>query len=112
MTWALYAEGTGLHRPPHNYGAPPHVRLTCAFLRCADTQPVPTAHGEVAHMASAATAPPPGNLKRIVAASLVGATIEWYDNCTPTSLPPRRDQCADRARTPAGRLPQPSCTGR
>ena len=32
-------------------------------------------------MASAPTAPPPqGNLKRIVAASLIGTTIEWYDN--------------------------------
>jgi hypothetical protein len=32
-------------------------------------------------MASAASAPPtPGNLKRIVAASLIGTTIEWYDN--------------------------------
>ncbi|QNS07775.1 MFS transporter [Streptomyces xanthii] len=31
-------------------------------------------------MASAATAPPnPGHLKRIVAASLIGTTIEWYD---------------------------------
>ncbi|MFE3826810.1 MFS transporter [Streptomyces sp. NPDC059092] len=31
-------------------------------------------------MASAATAPPtPNNLKRIVAASLIGTTIEWYD---------------------------------
>lgn len=31
-------------------------------------------------MASAATAPPPPtNLKRIVAASLIGTTIEWYD---------------------------------
>lgn len=31
-------------------------------------------------MASAATAPPtPTNLKRIVAASLIGTTIEWYD---------------------------------
>ncbi|CAL9637397.1 MFS transporter [Streptomyces sp. Tu 3180] len=31
-------------------------------------------------MASPATAPPPpGNLKRIVAASLIGTTIEWYD---------------------------------
>ncbi|MFM9371978.1 MFS transporter [Streptomyces sp. Da 82-17] len=31
-------------------------------------------------MASAATAPPtPSNLKRIVAASLIGTTIEWYD---------------------------------
>ena len=31
-------------------------------------------------MASATTAPPPpGNLKRIVAASLIGTTIEWYD---------------------------------
>ncbi|MFD7409725.1 hypothetical protein ACFV7R_45680 [Streptomyces sp. NPDC059866] len=32
-------------------------------------------------MASAASPPPtPGNLKRIVAASLIGTTIEWYDN--------------------------------
>lgn len=31
-------------------------------------------------MASAATAPPPpASLKRIVAASLIGTTIEWYD---------------------------------
>ena len=31
-------------------------------------------------MASAASAPPPtANLKRIVAASLIGTTIEWYD---------------------------------
>jgi hypothetical protein len=43
--------------------------------------PVPTAHEEVAHMASAP--PTPDNLKRIVAASLIGTTIdtvEWYDN--------------------------------
>ncbi|MER5835082.1 hypothetical protein ABT116_30670 [Streptomyces sp. NPDC002130] len=39
--------------------------------------PVPIAHEEVAPMASEATAPPPrGNLKRIVAASLIGTTIE------------------------------------
>ncbi|MFC9244963.1 hypothetical protein ACFT7S_13265 [Streptomyces sp. NPDC057136] len=32
-------------------------------------------------MAAPATAPPaPSNLRRIVAASLVGTTIEWYDN--------------------------------
>jgi hypothetical protein len=32
-------------------------------------------------MAAATTAPtPPGSLKRIVAASLIGTTIEWYDN--------------------------------
>ena len=32
-------------------------------------------------MASGTTAPPsPGNLRRIVAASLIGTTIEWYDN--------------------------------
>ncbi|MEW1872778.1 hypothetical protein AB0420_32600 [Streptomyces caelestis] len=31
-------------------------------------------------MSSPATAPPaPNNLKRIVAASLIGTTIEWYD---------------------------------
>ncbi|WP_328727585.1 hypothetical protein [Streptomyces sp. NBC_00259] len=32
-------------------------------------------------MAAPATAPPaPSSLKRIVAASLIGTTIEWYDN--------------------------------
>lgn len=32
-------------------------------------------------MASAASAPPTSaNLKRIVAPSLIGTTIEWYDN--------------------------------
>lgn len=32
-------------------------------------------------MAAARTTPtPPGSLKRIVAASLIGTTIEWYDN--------------------------------
>ena len=37
-------------------------------------------------MASAATAPPPpASLKRIVAASLIGTTIEWYDNSSDQS---------------------------
>ena len=40
-------------------------------------------------MASAASAPPqptsPGSLKRIVAASLIGTTIEWYDNSSDQS---------------------------
>ncbi len=32
-------------------------------------------------MAAATPSPtPPGSLKRIVAASLIGTTIEWYDN--------------------------------
>ncbi len=32
-------------------------------------------------MSSPATVPPaPASLKRIVAASLIGTTIEWYDN--------------------------------
>jgi hypothetical protein len=36
---------------------------------------------EVVPMSSPATAPPPpASLKRIVAASLIGTTIEWYDN--------------------------------
>nr|WSW48613.1 hypothetical protein OG296_01740 [Streptomyces sp. NBC_01001] len=36
---------------------------------------------EVVFMASPETAPPTaGSIKRIVAASLVGTTIEWYDN--------------------------------
>ncbi|MFD6133652.1 hypothetical protein ACIPPN_29595 [Streptomyces diastaticus] len=30
--------------------------------------------------APAASPPTPSNLKRIVGASLVGTTIEWYDN--------------------------------
>ncbi|MFJ2172726.1 hypothetical protein ACIOHE_07455 [Streptomyces sp. NPDC087851] len=37
-------------------------------------------------MASAAPAPPtPANLKRIVAASRIGTTIEWYDNSSDQS---------------------------
>ncbi|MYW69435.1 MFS transporter [Streptomyces sp. SID8379] len=44
---------------------------------------VPPPRLEVVHMASAASAPPtptaPSHLKRIVAASLIGTTIEWYD---------------------------------
>ncbi|WP_172638769.1 hypothetical protein [Streptomyces tailanensis] len=43
-------------------------------------EPVPTAHKEAAHLASAATAPPtPNNLKRVVTVSLIGTTIEWCD---------------------------------
>ncbi|GCB52289.1 hypothetical protein SNL152K_9645 [Streptomyces sp. NL15-2K] len=42
---------------------------------------VPVDRQEVVPMSSPATAPPaPSNLKRIVAASLIGTTIEWYDN--------------------------------
>jgi metabolite-proton symporter len=41
---------------------------------------VPVERQEVVPMSSPATAPPaPSNLKRIVAASLIGTTIEWYD---------------------------------
>ncbi|OOQ54834.1 MFS transporter [Streptomyces antibioticus] len=41
---------------------------------------VPVTPQEVVPMSSPATAPPaPNNLKRIVAASLIGTTIEWYD---------------------------------
>ncbi|MFD4730276.1 hypothetical protein ACFWOY_06375 [Streptomyces sp. NPDC058423] len=37
-------------------------------------------------MAAPATAPPaPNSLKRIVAASLIGTTIEWYDNSSDQS---------------------------
>ncbi|MFF4748088.1 hypothetical protein [Streptomyces sp. NPDC001268] len=37
-------------------------------------------------MAASATAPPePSNLRRIVAASLIGTTIEWYDNSSDRS---------------------------
>ncbi|GGR37283.1 hypothetical protein GCM10010282_32390 [Streptomyces roseolus] len=42
---------------------------------------VPVACSEVVHMAAATHAPTsPGSIKRIVAASLIGTTIEWYDN--------------------------------
>jgi metabolite-proton symporter len=41
---------------------------------------VPVERQEVVPMSSPAAAPPaPNNLKRIVAASLIGTTIEWYD---------------------------------
>ncbi|MFH9735292.1 hypothetical protein [Streptomyces sp. NPDC017260] len=37
-------------------------------------------------MSSPATAPPaPDNFKRIVAASLIGTTIEWYDDSSDQS---------------------------
>lgn len=37
-------------------------------------------------MSCPATAPPaPSNLPRIVAASLIGTTIEWYDNSSDQS---------------------------
>ncbi|MFH8776198.1 MULTISPECIES: hypothetical protein [unclassified Streptomyces] len=38
-------------------------------------------------MASAAASapPPPASLPRIVAASLIGTTIEWYDNASDQS---------------------------
>ncbi|MFJ8111360.1 hypothetical protein [Streptomyces sp. NPDC096132] len=45
------------------------------------TRNVPANRLEVVPMSSPATAPPPpADLKRIVAASLIGTTIEWYDN--------------------------------
>jgi hypothetical protein len=41
---------------------------------------VPAEGQEVVPMSSPATAPPaPNNLKRIVAAGLIGTTIGWYD---------------------------------
>ncbi|MFB8038486.1 hypothetical protein ACFC5Z_37390, partial [Streptomyces sp. NPDC056004] len=44
---------------------------------------VPANRPEVVSMAAPAAFPPaPSNLERIVAASLVGTTIEWYDNST------------------------------
>ncbi|GHD06102.1 hypothetical protein GCM10010313_23810 [Streptomyces violarus] len=59
---------------------PPHTPLTCGFLRYGDTT-VPANRLEVVPMTSPATAPPPpASLKRIVTASLIGTTIEWYDN--------------------------------
>ncbi|WP_329316562.1 hypothetical protein OG723_35860 [Streptomyces sp. NBC_01278] len=41
---------------------------------------------EVVFMASPETAPPTaGSIKRVVAASLVGTTIEWYDHSSDQS---------------------------
>ncbi|WP_449486746.1 hypothetical protein [Streptomyces avidinii] len=45
------------------------------------TPDVPADTLEVVHMVSPATAPKaPSGIRRIVAASLIGTTIEWYDN--------------------------------
>ncbi|GGT90269.1 hypothetical protein GCM10010289_08060 [Streptomyces violascens] len=50
--------------PAHSYGVATRI--------------VPAHRPEVVPMAASATAPPPAtNLKRIVAASLIGTTIEW-----------------------------------
>jgi len=47
---------------------------------------VPVTPQEVVPMSSPATAPPaPNNLKRIVAASLIGTSVEWYDNSSDQS---------------------------
>ncbi|WUJ18500.1 phosphate-starvation-inducible PsiE family protein [Streptomyces sp. NBC_00390] len=47
---------------------------------------VPANCPEVVSIAAPATAPPePGSLKRIVATSLIGTTIEWYDNSSDQS---------------------------
>ncbi|GGV91926.1 hypothetical protein GCM10015535_51620 [Streptomyces gelaticus] len=47
---------------------------------------VPAHRPEVVPMAAPATSlPAPSNLKRIVAASLIGTTIEWYDNSSDQS---------------------------
>ncbi|MEE1794824.1 hypothetical protein PUR28_29295 [Streptomyces sp. BE308] len=35
--------------------------------------------------APAASSPTPGSLKRVVAAGLVGTTVEWYDNSSDQS---------------------------
>jgi hypothetical protein len=52
-------------------------------------------------MAAPATAPPePSSLKRIVAASLIGTTIEWYDNA---SFRPARCDGQHRTSTGTGR---------
>ncbi|WP_327364695.1 hypothetical protein [Streptomyces sp. NBC_01296] len=45
------------------------------------TPDVPEDTLEVVHMVSPATAPKASSgIRRIVAASLIGTTIEWYDN--------------------------------
>ncbi|MFZ3492900.1 hypothetical protein ACODT5_06635 [Streptomyces sp. 5.8] len=45
------------------------------------TPDVPADTLEVVHMVSPGTVPsPPSGIRRIVAASLIGTTIEWYDN--------------------------------
>ncbi|MFZ3468368.1 hypothetical protein ACODT3_35415 [Streptomyces sp. 4.24] len=50
------------------------------------TPDVPADTLEVVHMASPATAPKaPSGIRRIVAASLIGTTIECYDNSSDQS---------------------------
>ncbi|MGW6707691.1 hypothetical protein ACWGDE_22760 [Streptomyces sp. NPDC054956] len=57
------------------------------------TPDVPADTLEVVHMVSPSTAPKASSgIRRIVAASLIGTTIEWYDNSSDQSyhlrLPP------------------------
>ncbi|WP_204358126.1 MULTISPECIES: hypothetical protein [unclassified Streptomyces] len=50
------------------------------------TPDVPADTLEVVHMASTGTDPQaPSGIRRIVAASLIGTTIEWYDNSSDQS---------------------------
>ncbi|WP_327250940.1 hypothetical protein [Streptomyces sp. NBC_01244] len=50
------------------------------------TPDVPADTLEVVHMASPGTVPQaPSGIRRIVAASLIGTTIEWYDNSSDQS---------------------------
>ncbi|MER5485537.1 hypothetical protein ABT024_20250 [Streptomyces sp. NPDC002812] len=50
------------------------------------TPDVPADTLEAVHMASPATDPKaPSGIRRIVAASLIGTTIEWYDNSSDQS---------------------------
>ena len=72
--------GGSPHTRRDNCGVPPHGSVTWPFLRCGDTETSPSPRPEVVTMATPAPAPTaPGSLRRIVAASLIGTTIEWYD---------------------------------
>ncbi|MFD8719141.1 hypothetical protein ACFV2H_14325 [Streptomyces sp. NPDC059629] len=50
------------------------------------TRNVPVERQEVVPMSSPTSSPPaPSNLRRIVAASVIGTTIEWYDDSSDRS---------------------------
>ena len=72
--------GGPAHTRPENYGVPPHTPLTCPFLRCGDTETSPPTVRKWYPWPPQQPLPHhPLSLKRIVAASLIGTTIEWYD---------------------------------
>ncbi|MFE1899262.1 FAD-dependent oxidoreductase [Streptomyces yangpuensis] len=64
-----------------------HIRRRPGGFYGVATPNVPAAPPEVVHMTSPATAAPSSTgIRRIVAASLIGSTIEWYDNSSGISF--------------------------